>query len=108
MPNLLRWTPLLVLALALAACEGCTATPPHSATVTWNASTTPVSGYHVYRTTDPSVPPEMVAVTPAQVTQYVDQAVEPGGTYYYSVKSVGLDGTESDFSENISATIPEN
>jgi fibronectin type 3 domain-containing protein len=65
-----------------------------------------VRAYRVYRSTDPNAQPGQVAVTPPDVTQYVDRAVEPGRTYYYSVKSVSPNGTESPFSETISATIP--
>jgi fibronectin type 3 domain-containing protein len=110
MPKPLLWMPLLVLALALAGCEDNTAAPaagkPHAATLTWNASTTPVLGYHVYRATDPNVQPGLVAVTKPDVTQYVDRSVQPGRTYYYSVKSVGANGAESASSEKVSATIP--
>ena len=102
----------LVLVPALAGCRGKTSTPaagkPHSATVAWNASTSKVSGYHVYRAADPEAQPGLLAVTPADVTRYMDKNVEAGRTYYYSVKAVGLDGTESAFSEKISATIPAN
>ena len=110
--KLIRWVPLLVLVLALAACDDKTSAPaagkPHSATVTWNASASQVGGYHVYRATDPNAQPGLLAVTPPDVTRYEDKTVEPGRTYYYSVKSVGPDGTESEFSTKISATIPAN
>jgi fibronectin type 3 domain-containing protein len=110
--KIIRWISMLVIALALAGCGETISAPaagkPHSATVTWKASTSKVSGYHVYRTTDPKAQPGLLAVTPADVTQYVDKTVEAGRTYYYSVKSVGLDGAESNFSEKISATIPTN
>ena len=114
--KLIAWVPLVVLGLGLglglAGCDDSNPAPAnaqaHSATVTWNASTSQVSGYHVYRATDPDAQPGLLAVTPADATQYVDKTVEPGRTYYYSVKSVGLDGAESEFSTKISATIPAN
>ena len=110
--TVIRWIQFLVLVLALAGCDGKTSAPaagkPHSATVKWDASTSKVSGYNVYRATDPNRQPGLLAVLPADVTQYADKSVQPGRTYYYSVKAVGLDGTESDSSEKISATIPAN
>jgi len=103
---------LLALALAFAGCDDGTSAPaavtPHSATLTWNASISPVSAYRVYRTTDPEAQPGLLAVTPGDVTRYVDQGVEPGRTYYYSVKAIGPGGVESEFSAKISATIPAN
>ena len=110
--RIIRWMQFLVLVLALAGCDGKTSAPaagkPHSATVKWNASTSKVSAYNVYRATDPGTQPELAATLPADATQYVDKSVQSGRTYYYSVKAVGLDGTESAPSERISATIPAN
>jgi fibronectin type 3 domain-containing protein len=103
---------LVALGLALAGCMDGTFAPAaetlHSATLTWNASTSPVSVYRIYRSTNPDAEPELLAVTPGNVTRYVDQAVEPGATYYYSVKAIGTDGAESELSARISATIPTN
>ena len=58
--------------------------------------------------TEPDAQPGLLAVTPGDVTRYVDQSVESGRTYYYSVKAIGPDGAESEFSARISATIPAN
>ena len=110
--GLSHWLPWLVLALALAGCSNPNATPPpgnpHSATVTWKASTSKVSGYHVYRATKQDEQPGLLAVASPDATQYVDTAVEAGHTYYYSVKSFGPDGVESISSEEVTATIPAN
>jgi fibronectin type 3 domain-containing protein len=104
--------PWLLLALALSGCTS-SAPPPlpgkqHSATVTWKASVSKVSGYHVYRAAKQDEQPGLVAVTPPDVTEYVDQAVEAGHTYYYSVKSFGANGVESISSEKVTASIPAN
>jgi fibronectin type 3 domain-containing protein len=102
-----RWMSLAALTLALLGCadRAPVSSPDHSVTLRWNASTSQVTGYHIYRATNPAVEPQLLAVTPADTTQYVDTAVDPGQTYYYYVKSVDATGTESE-SANISATIP--
>ena len=114
-PNrLIRLMSVAVLALAAGACGGrapvssAAQGQPHSVTIRWDASKSPVSGYRVYRATDPNTPPGLLAVTPADTTQYVDKTVEAGRTYYYSVKAFDAAGRESDFSTKVSATIPVN
>jgi uncharacterized membrane protein len=107
--KLIRSISLAVLAVAFAGCQGKTpvlSTGQHSATLAWTASKSQVQGYRVYRTTDPNASPGLLAVTQADTTRYVDTTVEAGRTYYYSVKAFDASGRESDFSENISATIP--
>ena len=79
---------------------------PHSATLTWKASVSKVSGYRVYRATGPDTPPGLLASTAPDATQYVDRSVEGGRTYYYTVRSVAPDGIESVPSEQITVTIP--
>jgi fibronectin type 3 domain-containing protein len=103
---------LLVVCMTHGGCGARPSAPaagrPRSATLSWDASTSPVRAYQIYRATDPNAQPGLLAVTPGDVTQYVDHTVEPGRTYYYFVKAVGLDGAESELSEPISATIPAN
>jgi hypothetical protein len=110
---------LLLLALTLAGCDAKTSAPvaaaakPHSVTLTWNASSSKVSGYRIYRTTDPPVrptdppvPPPVAATLP-DVTRWEDTAVEPGATYYYSVTSRGLNLIES-APARVTVTVPTN
>ena len=108
--KLTGWMLLLVLGPALAGCGKSTPAPPprkpHSATLVWDASTSKVTGYRIYRSTDPNAKPDLLAVTSADVTRYEDRTVEAGRTYYYAVRAVGLGDAESEFSEKISATIP--
>jgi fibronectin type 3 domain-containing protein len=99
---------LIPFALAIAGC-GRQVPSNHSVTVRWDASTSEVSGYRVYRSVDcKDATPKMLAVTPADATEYVDLAVEPGCTYYYTVKSFDSAGIESYPSAQVSATIPRN
>jgi len=105
----IRTMPLLALASILGGCGGKSpgaASKPHSVTLSWKASTSKVSAYHIYRSTDPKSQPGFLAVAPPDQTQYIDGTVQGGRAYYYSVKAVAPDGTESDFSDKILATIP--
>jgi fibronectin type 3 domain-containing protein len=89
---------------------GATQTPaepanPHSVTITWTASKSPVAGYNVYRVSEPGGP---VKLTPRIVsgTEYTDRTVEAGHTYSYYVTSVDSKGKESRPSGKITATVP--
>ncbi len=103
---------LAVLGLIVAGCGARTPESPsvrveaHSVTLTWNASVSPVSGYRVYRASSATADPEPLAVTNTNVTQYTDRTVEPGKTYFYSVKAYDSANRESVFSEKVSATVP--
>jgi fibronectin type 3 domain-containing protein len=78
---------------------------PHSATITWTASTSSVAGYNVYRESQ-SAPATKLMIGPVSGTQYTDNTVEAGHTYSYFVKSVDFKGVESGPSEKITVTIP--
>jgi hypothetical protein len=81
----------------------------HDVTVTWTDSTTPgVVGYNVYRGTTPggegSTP---VNSAPVNSTNFMDQTVTPGATYYYVVMAIAADDvTQSPASTETTATIP--
>jgi hypothetical protein len=78
--------------------------PQHSVNLSWKPSTSPVIGYNVYR----RGPSGLVKLNLAPVTgtTYVDNTVQPGQTYYYTTKAVGLSGTESSPSNEVRAPIP--
>jgi fibronectin type 3 domain-containing protein len=78
---------------------------PHSATITWTASTSSVAGYNVYRESQ-SGPATQLTNGLVPGTQYTDKTVEAGHTYSYFVKSVDSKGVESGPSEKITVTIP--
>lgn len=80
---------------------------PHSVTITWTASTSPVVGYYIYRAPAPGGAYVKLNSAPVNATQYTDATVEPGHTYAYHVTSVGPNRTESRPSEDISATVPK-
>ena len=78
---------------------------PHSVTIGWNASSSPVQGYNVYRASPPGAPVKLTTRI-VSGTQYTDRTVEAGHTYTYSVTSVDFKGTESVQSANIAVTVP--
>jgi IPT/TIG domain len=71
----------------------------HSIDLMWSApSSSPVTiaGYNVYRSNMSAGPFGRVSgSTPLVDTSYIDAAVQGGTTYYYEVKSVDSNGTES-------------
>ena len=78
----------------------------YSAVLTWTASTSPVSGYNIYRSTSQSGP--FTKLTPSLIsgTTYSDSSVQAGQTYYYVATAVNSNDIESIFSNEVSATIP--
>ena len=78
---------------------------PHSATIGWAASVSPVAGYNVYRESQPGGAVKLTTRT-VSGTQYTDKTVEAGHTYSYYVTSVDLKGIESKPSAKITATVP--
>lgn len=109
---LARLSALAVLGLGLAGCAGQTSdapvglVEPHSITLTWHASTSPVRGYRIYRATSAAARPVVLAVTPANTTQYTDTTVETGKTYFYAVAAFNAADQESVLSNSVSASIP--
>jgi fibronectin type 3 domain-containing protein len=94
----------------LTSCGGPTATDstvtPHEVTIAWIASISPVSGYVVYRSTDPNGSYLAVGMTLAGVTQYTDTNVAGGQTYFYEVTAFDSSNVESAPSNSVSATVP--
>src|SRR5262252_3891472 len=85
--------------------SGClTSTGIHSVSLTWTASTTPGVTYNIYRsTTSGSFPPTPLAST-GTTTNYTDNSVVSGQTYYYVVTAVS-GSTQSANSSQVTAVI---
>src|SRR5438046_1702656 len=108
---------LLIAASALQlACGGGAATPknaPASSTagqlsvcLSWDASTSPVVVYNVYRGTQSGGPYQRLNPSPQPDNSYTDATVQSGLTYFYVATAVGTDLVESRHSNETSATIP--
>jgi hypothetical protein len=85
-----------------------TATPQvtHTVTLTWNASTSSVSGYNVYRTTVSGTGYTRINSSVVSLLSYTDSAVVNGTTYFYVTTAVDSTGLESAYSNQVTAVIP--
>jgi hypothetical protein len=77
----------------------------HSVALSWNASSSPVAGYNVYRSLQ-SGGPYAKLTGPLPSTSYADSNVQSGSTYYYVATSVTNNSEESGYSNQTAATIP--
>jgi hypothetical protein len=78
----------------------------HKVQLGWNASTSPVMGYFVYRGNISGGPYTRVTTSPVNAVAFTDASVNLGATYYYVVTAVDSGGSESVFSNETSAVIP--
>jgi len=78
----------------------------HTATLTWTASTSSVSGYNVYRGTVSGGPYTQINTALEAATSYVDNTVQSGTTYFYVVTSVDSSGGQSAYSNQATAVVP--
>jgi hypothetical protein len=78
----------------------------HSVALTWNASTSTVSGYNVYRSTVSGGPYTKINPSLVAVLNYTDSTVQSGFTYFYVTTAVDGSGNESVFSNEGTAVIP--
>jgi fibronectin type 3 domain-containing protein len=78
----------------------------HSTALNWNASTSTVTGYNVYRTTTSGSGYTKINSSLVGGLTYTDSTVSSGQTYYYVTTSVDGSGTESNYSNEAQAIIP--
>jgi hypothetical protein len=78
----------------------------HSVALTWNASTSTVSGYNIYRSTVSGTSYVKINSSLNAGLSYTDTTVQNGTTYYYVTTAVDATGSESVFSNEVSAVIP--
>ncbi|HXN24756.1 MAG TPA: choice-of-anchor D domain-containing protein [Candidatus Dormibacteraeota bacterium] len=78
----------------------------HSATLSWDPSTSTVVGYYVYRGAQSGGPYTLLNSSSVAATGYPDLTVQAGLTYFYVVTAVDSSAVESAFSNEVSATIP--
>ena len=86
-----------------------TAAPPpptHSVLLSWDASTSKVAGYNVYRSTVSGSGFTKLNLSLITTLTYTDTTVQNGTTYFYVAMAVDSSGNESVGSTQASATIP--
>ena len=86
--------------------SGTGVTASHLVNLTWNASTSSVFGYNVYRATNQFGYYTKLNSVPIAATQYTDLAVQAGQTYFYWVTSVDANTVESTLSNSAIVTVP--
>ena len=77
----------------------------HTVGLSWNADTSSVQGYYVYRGGQSGGPYTRIS-TLQPATSYTDASVMSGQTYYYVVTALGTNSLESAYSNQATATIP--
>ncbi len=78
----------------------------HSVALSWNASTSVVTGYNVYRSTVSGTGYTRINSALVSVLAYTDATVQGGTTYYYVTTAMDSTGMESAYSNQVSAVIP--
>jgi hypothetical protein len=82
-------------------------TSSHTVALSWDPSTSNVTGYNLYRGTKTGGPyTRKVNSSLLASTSYTDSAVTSGSTYYYVSTAVDSSNTESSYSNEASAAIP--
>jgi Abnormal spindle-like microcephaly-assoc'd, ASPM-SPD-2-Hydin len=81
-------------------------TTGHSVNLSWNASSSKVVGYNVYRGSVSGGPYVQINPTVDPSTTYTDTTVVAGNTYYYVSTSLNSSGRESGFSNQVKAVVP--
>jgi hypothetical protein len=78
----------------------------HSVGLSWQASSSSVDGYNIYRAGASSGPFSKLNSSLDGGTSYTDSTVQSGSTYFYVTTAVGTDGVESVHSNQVKAVIP--
>jgi hypothetical protein len=78
----------------------------HSVALSWDASTSLVIGYNVYRRTTSGGPYTRLNSSTDANTAYTDNSVQSGLTYYYVTTAVDSNNAESAYSNQATSVIP--
>ena len=78
----------------------------HSVDLSWNASTSQVSGYNIYRGSQSGGPYTKLNSTLISALTFTDTTVQSGTTYFYVSTAVDANSVESAYSNEATAVIP--
>lgn len=78
----------------------------HSVSLSWDTSTAEGEEYFIYRGTQSGGPYRKLNEFPVRSGDFTDASVESGITYFFVVTAVNQETSESEFSDEISVTIP--
>ena len=78
----------------------------HYVSLSWNAATVNPAGYNVFRGTSSGGPYETINTALEASTNYTDNTVVAGTTYYYVASAVNAQGEESAYSNVVKVVIP--
>jgi len=81
-------------------------TSSHTVALSWQASTSAVSGYNVYRSTTSGSGYVKINSSLLGALAYTDSNLQSATTYYYVTTAVDSSGNESTYSNQASAVIP--
>ena len=77
----------------------------HSVKLSWSPSTSSVTGYNAYWSSQSGGPYTKLTSTPDAALTYTDASVQ-AGTYYFVVTSIDSNNVESAYSNEVSALVP--
>ncbi len=83
------------------------AVPQHFVDLSWNASTSQVVGYNVYRGTQSGGPYIMINSVLNASTNFGDNNVQAGHTYFYVVTAVDASNNERQFLQGSAGHNPD-
>ena len=72
-----------------------------TAFLSWDSSTEPLAGYHVYRSVTSRSGYQKLTDVPVSASAYTDYYLEPNTSYYYKVKAMDLQNRESNFTQEV-------
>lgn len=85
--------------------NGVSGTGGHSVALSWQPSTSSVTGYFVFRGSSAGTLAQLNS-TAVTSTSYVDSTVVNGNTYVYAVKSIDSSNVLSNFSNSVTVSVP--